>query len=69
MFHNKDLPLHLMKSVYEAINYNFTRDMFEDKFEVEEALPKDYWKDKYLNLLEEHNNLLKIHYEKHLKHT
>lgn len=65
MFDNKDVPLHLMKSVCEAIKHPFTRDMFEEKIEVEEELGKDHWKDKYISLLEEHNNLLKIHYAKH----
>jgi hypothetical protein len=65
MFDNKDVPIHLMRSVCEAIKHPFTRDMFEEKLELEEELPKDYWKDKYLKLLEEHNNLLKIHYEQH----
>jgi hypothetical protein len=65
MFDNKDVPIHLMRSVCEAIKHPFTRDMFEEKLEVEEELIKDYWKDKYLNLLEEHNNLLKTHYEQH----
>lgn len=65
MFDNKDVPLHLMRSVCEAIKHPFTRDMFDDKLELEEELPKDYWKDKYLKLLEEHNSLLKTHYEKH----
>jgi len=64
MFDNKDVPLHLMRSVCEAIKHPFTRDMFDDKLELEEELPKDYWKDKYLKLLEEHNSLLKTHYEK-----
>jgi len=65
MFDNKDVPLYLMKSVCEAIKHPFTRDMFEDKLDLEEELAKDHWKDKYLNLLEEYNNLLKIHYGKH----
>jgi hypothetical protein len=65
IFDNKDVPLHLMRSVCEAIKHPFTRDMFEDKLELEEELPKDYWKDKYLKLLEEHNSLLKTHYEQH----
>ena len=38
--------------------------LFEEKLEVEEELYKDYWKDKYLKLLEENNDLLKIHYGK-----
>jgi hypothetical protein len=62
MFDKKDLPIHLMRSVCEAIRHPFTRDMFEEKLEVEEELFKDYWKDKYLKLLEEHNGLLKKHY-------
>jgi hypothetical protein len=62
MFDNKDVPIHLMRSVCEAIKHPFTRDMFEEKLEVEEELFKDYWKDKYLKLLEEHNGLLKKHY-------
>ena len=65
MFDNKDVPIHLMRSVCEVIKHPFSRDMFEDKLEAEEELPKDYWKDKYLNLLEQHINLLKIHYAKH----
>ena len=65
MFDNKDVAIHLMRTVCEAIKHPFTRDMFEEKIEVEEELPKDYWKDKYLNLLEEYNNFLKIHYGKH----
>jgi hypothetical protein len=64
MFDNKDVPIHLMRSVCEAIKHPFTRDMFEEKLEVEEELYKDYWKDKYLKLLEENNDLLKIHYGK-----
>jgi hypothetical protein len=65
MFDNKDVPIHLMRSVCEAIKHPFTRDMFDEKLELEEVLPKDHWKDKYLKLLEEYNNFLKIHYEKH----
>lgn len=63
MFDNKDVPIHLMRSVCEAIRHPFTRDMFEEVIEVKEELPENYWKDKYLNLLEEHNTLLKKHYE------
>ena len=65
MFDNKDVPIHLMRSVCEAIRHPFTRDMFEEVIEVKEELPENYWKDKYLTLLEEHNNLLKKHYEQH----
>ena len=65
MFDKEDVPLHLIKSVFDAIKQPFLRNMFEENIEIEETLPNDYWKDKYLNLLEEHNNLLKIHYGKH----
>ena len=59
MFENQDVPLHLMRSVCDAIRCDFTRAMIEEKNKVEEILSDDFWKDRYLKLLEEHNNLLK----------
>jgi hypothetical protein len=65
MFNNKDVPTHLMKTVCEAIKHPFTRNMIEIKSETEDVFYDDYWKDKYFKLLEEHNTLLKKHYEQH----
>lgn len=64
MFDNQNVPLHYVKSVCEAINHP-VRNLFDYKLELGEELVKDHWKDKYLNLLEEHNKLLKLHYGKH----
>ena len=64
MFENKDVPLHLTKSVCDAIRCDFTRAMVEDKIESKETLSSEVWKEKYIRLLEEYNEFLKKDYIK-----
>ncbi|MFP5470047.1 MAG: helix-turn-helix domain-containing protein [Bacteroidia bacterium] len=64
IFQDKDVPVDLIVEISRIINYNFEKEIhnFAQKgrhfYEVQ-TTDADYWKNKYLNLLEEHNELLK----------
>lgn len=65
MFETELMPIHYIKQVGEAINYDFSKDIPELKNLAEINKIDEFWKDKYISLLEEHQQLLKIHYAKH----
>lgn len=65
MFDKEDMPLHYIREIGKAIQYDFFEDTKKENTDLPHLYQKEqYWKDKYLNLLEEHNNLLKLHYGK-----
>jgi hypothetical protein len=61
LFENKNAPLHYVQEIGNAIHYDFSSEIsgIDKSKEVEFS-----WKDKYLKLLEEHNELLKKYYGK-----
>jgi hypothetical protein len=65
MFENELMPINYVKEIGEAISYDFSKEIPELKNVAETNKIDEYWKDKYISLLEEHNTLLKIHYGKH----
>ena len=66
MFDKEDMPYHYMTKIGEVINHDFFAETKSDHNNIPHLYQKEgYWKDKYLNLLEEHNELLKLHYGKH----
>ena len=66
MFDKEDVPLHYMREIGTVINHDFFQETNNNNADTPHLYQKEgYWKDKYLLLLEEHNNLLKIHYEQH----
>lgn len=68
MFEKESIPLHYVKMIGDAINYDFSNEIVELKKNTESHQENNYliniWKEKYINLLEEHNILLKLHYGK-----
>ena len=66
MFDKQDVPLHYILQIGEKINHDFFAEINSDHTNIPHLYQKEgYWKDKYLRLLEEHNELLKLHYGKH----
>jgi hypothetical protein len=65
MFENELMPTHYIKQIGEVISYDFSKDIPELKEVHRLNNTDDNWKDKYLNLLEEHQQLLKKHYGEH----
>lgn len=66
MFDKQDVPLHYILQIGEAINHDFFAGANSDYNNIPHLYQKEgYWKDKYVKLLEEHNELLKLHYGKH----
>lgn len=66
MFDKEDVPLHYMKIIGEAINYDFFAENNSDHNNISNLYQKeDYWKNKYINLLEEYNQFIKLHYGKY----
>jgi predicted transcriptional regulator len=64
MFDNESVPLHIFKKVGEIINFDFSNEILELKETLDLSKSEISFKDKYLKLLEEHNELLKKFYEK-----
>lgn len=66
MFDKQDVPLHYIIKIGEIINYDFFKDNNFNNNDIPHLYQKnEYWKDKYLKLLEEYNELLKLHYGNH----
>jgi hypothetical protein len=66
MFDKQDVSLHYILQIGDAINHDFFAEIKSDHNNIPHLYQKEgYWKDKYLRLLEEHNELLKLHYGKH----
>ena len=66
MFDKQHVPLHYILQIGEAINRDFFAETNSDHSNISNLYQKErYWKDKYLKILEEHNELLKLHYGKH----
>ena len=61
LFENKNAPLHYVQEIGNALHYDFSSEIsgIDKTKEIELC-----WKDKYLKLLEEHNELLKKYYAK-----
>jgi predicted transcriptional regulator len=64
MFENSNVSLDVVLEIGKIIHHDFSEDMPELKSQIRTtqqstALPESYWKDKYLKLLEEYNELLK----------
>ena len=65
MFDKQDVPLHYILQIGETINHDFFAETNSDYNNIPHLYQKErYWKDKYVKLLEEHNELLKLHYGK-----
>lgn len=65
LFSKEEVPLHYMKKIGEAINHDFFIKNNPNHAETPHLYQKvNYWKDAYIKLLEEHNELLKLHYGK-----
>ena len=64
MFETELMPIHYVKQIGEVISYDFSKDIPELQEVHKLNRTDDNWKDKYLKLLEEYNNLLKLHYGK-----
>lgn len=61
LFENKDAPLHYVEKIGNALHYDFSSEISGiNKIKEIEVC----WKDKYISLLEEHNELLKKYYDK-----
>ena len=70
MFENSNVSLDVILQIGKIIHYDFTEEIkefspsqkaisnFSSSYEKEEINP-EYWKNKYLKLLEEYNDLLK----------
>lgn len=56
LFENKNPPLHYVEQIGNVLHYDFSTEIsgIEKTKEIEVC-----WKDKYISLLEEHNELLK----------
>jgi len=66
MFENNTVSLDLVLKIGKVIHYDFTEDIKElrSSTRLNNSLDKEeseaeYWKNKYLNLLEEYNEILK----------
>jgi hypothetical protein len=69
LFDNPSVPIYIMRDLGTIINHTFSEKINEMKVEVsfeKENIPApqrkqsvDYWKDKYVTVLEEYNQLLK----------
>jgi hypothetical protein len=56
LFENRNAPLHYVEEIGNALHYDFSNEIagINKTKEIEVC-----WKDKYISLLEEHNELLK----------
>jgi hypothetical protein len=63
LFANKKVPLHYVKQIGNVLNYDFSSEISGIQKTKENDFDFDF-KNKYLKLLEEHNELLKKYYEK-----
>jgi plasmid maintenance system antidote protein VapI len=65
IFSKEEVATHYITKIGEVISHDFIE---KDNSNQVEALPLykkfDYWKDAYIKLLEEHKELLKLHYGK-----
>ncbi len=70
MFENSNVPLDIVIKIGKIIHHDFSEEIKEfgaayngvnepQSNYLKENITKDYWKDKYLQLLEEYNALLK----------
>ena len=66
MFENSNVSLDVVLEIGKIIHHDFSEDMPELKSQNQSnatpqntTYPESYWKDKYLKLLEEYNELLK----------
>lgn len=59
LFSNELAPLHYVRKIGEVINYNFSNQIPELEEDLGLSENNMSWKDKYISLLEEHNQFLK----------
>ncbi len=59
MFEKEVIPLYLVRDIGTIIKYNFSNEIPELPIVLEFSEKDINWKDKYISLLEEYNNLLK----------
>jgi hypothetical protein len=65
IFSKEEVASHYITKIGEAINHNFLEKDNYNHSETPNLYEKDgYWKDAYIKLLQEHNELLKLHYGK-----
>jgi hypothetical protein len=63
MFDKQDVPLHYLLQIGKIINHDFFLETNSDHNNIPHLYQNEgYWKDKYLKILEEYNELLKLHY-------
>jgi len=70
MFDNNNVPLDLVLQIGKIIHHDFSGEIKELKNAVllqNEESAADYWKNKYLKLLEEYTELLKANNESNQK--
>jgi len=68
MFENQNVSIDVVLAIGKVINYDFSFEIYELRKNVvqeersaypENTTTSEYWKAKYINLLEEYNTLLK----------
>ena len=60
IFGREKIALHDIRKIGEAINHDFSNEIIELKENVPQIYQTEtFWKDKYIKLLEEYNELLK----------
>lgn len=59
LFGNEIAPLHYVRKIGIIINYNFSKEIPELEEDLGLSENDMSWKDKYISLLEEHNQFLK----------
>ena len=59
LFSNEVAPLHYVRKIGTIINYNFSKEIPELEEDLGLSENDMSWKDKYISLLEEHNQFLK----------
>lgn len=65
IFSKEEVASHYITKIGEVINHDFIEKNNSNQVEATHLYQKvDYWKDAYIKLLEEHKELLKLHYGK-----
>lgn len=64
MFDTELMPIHYVKQIGEVINYDFSKEITEIHNIENSEGHQDYWKDKYISLLEEHKELYILYLKK-----
>lgn len=59
LFQNRNVSIDIIQEISKIINHDFSSEIKAFIKPLPEVDEVDYWKNKYLDLLEEHNKLLK----------